>query len=280
MELKEQARVMNSKNIDIDDKLVNGQLGTVMQFKFSENKIVGVYIKLDDVTADFNAKKVDQISRENNWILVKRAESTFNLKKSFVNSPSVCRTQFPLMLSWACTCHKVQGLSLQSAVISFELFRQRQFNAGQLYVALSRVTALTGLFLTGDYNENAIKVNLDAETEYDRLRINSALDLQSNNDISGQLNISLLNIRSMIKHIIDITNEKLLMKSDLLCLTETQIGEYYDTHIIDETFHEYGMNILYNNSSINRFQNLAICSSSSVEILDCLNAPFFFPFDL
>lgn len=94
-----------------------------------------------------NAKKVYEITRENNWILIERAESKFNIKKSFENSPSVCRT--PLMLSWACTCHKVQGLSLQSAVISFELFRQRQFNAGQMYVALSRVTTLAGLYLIG-----------------------------------------------------------------------------------------------------------------------------------
>ena len=120
-----------------------------MKFKINDDKIVGVYIKLDDDKAGLNAKKVYEITRENNWILIERAESKFNIKKSFENSPSDCRTQFPLMLSRACTCHKVQGLSLQSAVISFELFRQRQFNAGQMYVALSRVTTLAGLYLIG-----------------------------------------------------------------------------------------------------------------------------------
>jgi PIF1 helicase. len=109
LQLKEGARVI-SKNIDIDDKLVNGQVGTVMQFKFDQTKIIGVYIKLDDNRAGLKAMTVNVTTRDNNWILIERAESTFNLKKHFSNSPSVRRTQFPLMLSWACTCHKVQGL--------------------------------------------------------------------------------------------------------------------------------------------------------------------------
>ena len=36
----------------------------------------------------------------------------------------------------ACTVHKVQGLSLDQAVLSFNLLKQRAFNHGQLYVAL------------------------------------------------------------------------------------------------------------------------------------------------
>ena len=67
------------------------------------------------------------------------------------SSPVIKRTQFPLMLAWACTVHKVQGLSLHKVVISFELVKQRSFNNGQMYVALSRVTSFIGLFLTGAY---------------------------------------------------------------------------------------------------------------------------------
>ena len=52
------------------------------------------------------------------------------------------------MLAWACTVHKAQGLSLEKAVICFDLLKQRSFNNGQMYVALSRVTSLDGLYLT------------------------------------------------------------------------------------------------------------------------------------
>lgn len=56
----------------------------------------------------------------------------------------VVRQQFPLRLSWGCTVHKTQGMTLQKAVVHVE----GRFDNGQCYVALSRVTSLNGLFLT------------------------------------------------------------------------------------------------------------------------------------
>ena len=44
------------------------------------------------------------------------------------------------MLSWGWRVHKVQGLSLNSAAISFNLEKQNLFSQGRMYVALSRVT--------------------------------------------------------------------------------------------------------------------------------------------
>ena len=41
---------------------------------------------------------------------------------------SVKRTQFPLTLSWACTVHKVRGVSLTEGVVSFDLEFQKSFN--------------------------------------------------------------------------------------------------------------------------------------------------------
>ena len=36
-------------------------------------------------------------------------------------------TKFPLALTWACTFHKVQGLSLDEDVVSFDLHHQKSF---------------------------------------------------------------------------------------------------------------------------------------------------------
>ena len=56
------------------------------------------------------------------------------------------------MLAWGCTIHKVQRLTLEEAVISFDLVKQKNFSYGQMYVALSRVTSLNGLYLIGEFN--------------------------------------------------------------------------------------------------------------------------------
>ena len=165
------------------------------------------------------------------------------------------------MLSFGTTIHKVQGLTLQSAVVSFELDRQTCFNEGQMYVSLSRVTDINGLYLVGEYKRNAIRVNSEAEIEYERLRSNCRLHKNQTfpSSTAKNLNISLLNIRSLSKHCIDIKNSKDLMNSDLLCLTETQLSPSSETDEIDQVLDNFRID--YNNDSVNRHQNTAVCSN-------------------
>lgn len=61
--------------------------------------------------------------------------------------------QIPLILGWALTIHRSQGLTLQAAIITVD---GSIFEAGQAYVALSRLSSLEGLILEGDVEAVAI----------------------------------------------------------------------------------------------------------------------------
>ena len=113
--LKLGAQVMLTSNLDIDDRLVNGLIGTFKQIKYKNNEFSIVYKKFNNNNAEREAMQSDVTARQHNWVLIKKHQALFGLRKN-KQQPSVKRTQFLLTLPWACTVHKVQGLSLAEGV--------------------------------------------------------------------------------------------------------------------------------------------------------------------
>ena len=114
------ARVMLRRNIDTQTGLVSGAIGTVLS------------ISVNRVTVQF-----DHISEHYD---VEMVRSRFMVMKNLY----VYRKQFPLILAYAVTIHKCQGLSLDCAIIDLS---NQVFSAGMAYVALSGVRSLSGVNL-------------------------------------------------------------------------------------------------------------------------------------
>ena len=109
------------------------------------------------------------------------------------------------MLAWGCTVHKVQGLCLDKIVVSLHLLRQRNFNYGQSYVALSRVTSFSGLYIIGVFSGKVLRTDPHALQEYEKMRLESHLSIEHVDDHQNQsLTVTLLSMRSINKHLIDL----------------------------------------------------------------------------
>ena len=131
-----------------------------------------IYIKFDDQKAGLQRidRGNDKFAKENKVVPIERVQFRIKISERSSSSPCIERTQFPLTLSWASTIHKVQGLTVNKLVVNVTLKKQRCFGYGQLYVAFSRVTKLTGLFIVGNINKRQIRADQRVTENYESLR--------------------------------------------------------------------------------------------------------------
>ena len=100
---------MLTSNLDIADRLINGQLDTVFDFKYSGGTITKIYVKFDDFNAGMSKRDWDNFAKVSGAVPLKRIELDIMLPKSSTIFDK--RTQLPTMFAWACTIHKAQGLT-------------------------------------------------------------------------------------------------------------------------------------------------------------------------
>jgi ATP-dependent exoDNAse (exonuclease V) alpha subunit len=128
VKLRRGCRVLLIKNLDVSNGLVNGSIGTVEELLED-----GVRVKFDNGITD----------------MITRASWELELD----NTKVICN-QIPLMLAYSITCHRSQGISLDSAILDLA----DCFCNHMVYVALSRVRTLDGVFLKS-FNHKKITVN-------------------------------------------------------------------------------------------------------------------------
>jgi ATP-dependent DNA helicase PIF1 len=140
------ARVMMIKNVDVKVGLANGSCGTVVQFD-EDSGLPVVAFASGLVTEVEYAKWTNEVEVEG---------CTY----------SGMFHALPLVLAYASTVHKSQGLTLDTVVVNMERFRAD--SEALAYTALSRVRKMTDLFIC---NLDLKKITQSASTAafYDRI---------------------------------------------------------------------------------------------------------------
>lgn len=204
------ARIMLIYNVDIADGLVNGAFGTVTKLVHRESANTSE-VKLVEVCFDNNSVGKRRGTKVNNEIrvLIERVEEMVG------KDCNIVRKQFPLKLAWACSVHKVQGLTVSKAVVSLK----KIFQPGQAYVALSRVTSLEGLTLR-DFNEKSIYSNPCIKESL--VSMHQFLDIDKE-VTEKRLTVLYHNIEGLRSHLEDLKITLRNRSIDFICLVETWV---------------------------------------------------------
>jgi ATP-dependent DNA helicase PIF1 len=123
------AQIMMLTN-DPFDRWANGTLGRVTGARLDDGLVVTVEFT-DGATADI---------RPYTWEATTPVVDGGSLRREVIGT----YTQLPFKLAWAITIHKSQGQTLERMVVDLT---GGMFSSGQLYVALSRCTSMSGLVL-------------------------------------------------------------------------------------------------------------------------------------
>ena len=139
LKLAQGAQVMLRRNIMCEDGLVNGARGEIVGFKWSGSADcqdqpgmlpAAVLVKFHDPRVGGRIHSIPVPGCDGEAVEIKPISAKFVVQQG----ETLQRTQLPLLPCWAATIHKVQGLSLDAAVIDLG---PSMFEDGVAYVALS-----------------------------------------------------------------------------------------------------------------------------------------------
>lgn len=142
--LKEGAQIMFIKNDKGEErKYYNGKIGIVE----------GISRDGSEINVRFPGEDQTFVVEQEEW---KNLRYNYDQQSDKINEETLGTfKQYPIRLAWAVTIHKSQGLTFEKAVID----AGASFAAGQVYVALSRLTSLSGLVLRSQIVSGSIRTD-------------------------------------------------------------------------------------------------------------------------
>jgi nucleoside-triphosphatase THEP1/DNA-binding NarL/FixJ family response regulator len=143
LSLKPSAQVMFIKNDKGEfRRYYNGKLATIS--RIDEDKKIFVRFTDDPEELELELET---------W---RNIRYKFNKEKDRIEEEELgAFKQYPIRLAWAITIHKSQGLTFEKAIID----AGESFSPGQVYVALSRMTSLSGMILKSKILSNSIQTD-------------------------------------------------------------------------------------------------------------------------
>ncbi|XP_029708282.2 uncharacterized protein LOC109400233 [Aedes albopictus] len=236
---------MITTNVEVEDGIVNGAIGELMYVEQSEddhqqtvrlwfrfeNEAIGSKLRIKSRPLVYSRPGILQP----NWTPITKRSANITL-----GNMKCKRVQFPVVSACALTVHKSQGGTFPQIVYHYDKGQEQQL----VYVGLSRVSSLDGLYLTNAKNEfkfhhakgsDSPKMK-ELRTEMERLSNHRLTTLSDElvafveNRGSGVVLVS-ANVQSLNAHAQDIATDHVLMTGDLLALSETWQDNEVSTQI-------------------------------------------------
>ena len=218
LQIKMSAHYLLVVNIDTTDGLTNGATGVLKHFDSANGKPHTIWIHFTDPSIGGKArqqyKTLFKTHIDRSWTPIFTVDRQFQVGK--YRNIKVVRRQFPLKPAAAMTIHKAQGMSIPEVAVSF----QGRVQTHMVYVALSRVTSLSGLHLL-DLDSKKITVDKLVVQEMERLRQHSLITTLPEDPSSASNKVICLNTRSLHKHITSVRSHSSLLAADILIMQET-----------------------------------------------------------
>ena len=247
--VKENAPVLITKNLDKSDFLTNGQRGFIVSINV-EDSIIWVEFPEEKIGQKRRNKFKKKLEGHPHAVPILKDKSSFSWgKKGSVIR--IQRTQFPLILSYAMTAHKSQGMTISKVLVDFTNTKGDTVNlpAGSFYVAITRVRKGSDLYLSR-FSPGFIKANKVVEEELKRMMkrarygfhkkyLHDEVFVSKSGEKVHEVKISYLNINGLLasEHLADLSHDKNLLNSDFLCVAETKVEEIVnDEHIMIPSF--------------------------------------------
>ena len=233
LKIRTGACVMITMNLDKDDMLTNGQRGFIVSIDEEENII---WLQFPDERIGRKLRILSKIKHVTNKMAVpikqQKASFSYGCAGSCIR---IQRTQFPIVLCYAITSHKCQGMTLGKVLIDFTDVdgKVASIPPGSFYVAITRVRKSDDLYLT-TFAKSFIKVNKQIEKEMERLEERATYTFSSvfldspvfdTSFNEKELILTFLNINGLLHTRSDLDSDRNLSHTDILCIAETKLSK-------------------------------------------------------